>query len=144
VIIIDADACPGKDAIVALARQYKEPVLLVASHAHDMPDYEGVRVRKTDCSPQAVDLVIMNEVKPGDIVITQDYGLAAVVLGKKALAVSPRGMQFTEGNITELLEARNLHARIRRGGGRVKGPSAYTRSDQELLLSLLQSWLAQR
>lgn len=137
-IIIDADACPVKDAIIKLARENDVRVLLVASFAHKMQEMDGVTVRYTDCSPQAVDMVIMNEAAPGDIVITQDYGLAAVVLAKKAKAVSPRGMLYTAEKIDGLLELRNAHARIRRGGGKIKGPAAFTKEDRERLLQVLR------
>lgn len=140
-VIIDADACPLKDEIIALAREYGVPVLLVASYAHRMPEKEGVTVRYTDCSPQAVDMVIMNTVMPEDVVITQDYGLAAVVLGKRAKALSPRGMQYTAEKIDGLLELRNAQARIRRGGGKTKGPPAYGSEDRMRLLEALRSLL---
>lgn len=137
-IIIDADACPAKDAIIKLAGECGVRVLLVASFAHRMPEMDGVIVRYTDCSPQAVDMVIMNEATPGDIVITQDYGLAAVVLAKKVKAVSPRGMLYTTENIDGLLEMRNAHARIRRGGGKIKGPAAFEKEDLVRLLKVLR------
>lgn len=143
-IIIDADACPAKEAIIKLAREYGVPVLLVASYAHRMPESDGVSVRYTDCSPQAVDMVIMNEVTPGDIVITQDYGLAAVVLGKRAKVLSPRGMLYTEENIEGLLELRNIHARIRRGGGKTKGPAAFEKEDQMRLVNMLHTLINEK
>jgi hypothetical protein len=143
-IIIDADACPAKDEIITLAMEYDVGVLLVASYAHRMPTAKNVTVKQVDSSPQAVDIVIMNEVKSQDIVITQDYGLAAVILGKGARVVSPRGKQYLAENITGLLEMRNVHARIRRGGGRVKGPAAYTKADKEQLLATLRQLLPGR
>lgn len=141
-IIVDADACPSKEEIIAVAREFGVTVLLVASYAHRMPEYENVIVRQADSVPEAVDIIIMNEVKPGDIVITQDYGLAAVVLGKKAKVLSPRGMLYTEQNMDGLLEARNFSAKIRRCGGRTKGPSPYTKADQIKLVQMLQELLA--
>lgn len=143
-IIVDADACPSKEEIIAVAREFGVQVLLVASYAHRMPEHEHVMVRQTDSVPEAVDLIIMNEVVPGDIVITQDYGLAAVVLGKRAKVLSPRGLMYTEQNIDMLLETRNLHARIRRSGGHTKGPAPYTKSDQLKLVQELQNLLSER
>lgn len=130
-ILVDADACPVKDVIVSVGNNRGIPVLLVASPNHRMTSEEGVRVITTDSGPQAVDMVIVNMVDSDDIVVTQDFGLAALILGKKARAVSPRGMQYTNENIDMLLFQRDFSARIRRGGGRTKGPPAFGTEDRE-------------
>lgn len=92
---------------------------------------EGEDHIAVDPEPQAVDLVIANRVQEGDIVVTQDWGLAAIVLGKRAQAISPTGLVYTTDRIPFMLEQRNLLARHRRGGGRTKGPAARTAADDE-------------
>ncbi|HBI22858.1 MAG TPA: DUF188 domain-containing protein, partial [Nitrospiraceae bacterium] len=85
---------------------------------------EGMDVIRVDSSFQAVDMAIVNAAVSGDIVVTSDFGLASIVLGKGARAISPSGRVFSERNIDTLLEKRHSAARQRRGGGRVKGPKA--------------------
>ena len=91
---------------------------------------------------QATDIAVANLTQLGDIVITQDWGLAALILGKKAHAISPRGRIYSAGQIDLLLEERNLLAKYRSSGGRTKGPSRRSRDDDRLfkcnLIKLLQ------
>lgn len=77
----------------------------------------------------AADLAVMNNTSTGDIVVTQDWGLAALVLGKGAFALSPSGRIYSEQNMDFLLEERFLKAKHRRAGGRTKGPAARTNQD---------------
>ncbi len=72
--------------------------------------------------PQATDLALANRARPGDVVVTQDWGLAALVLGRGCRAVSPGGYTYRPETIGFLLEEREIKARYRRGGGRTKGP----------------------
>lgn len=141
-IIVDADACPVKDIIIGIAQEKNIFVEMVASYNHKINGQPGVSVIITDDGPDAADYVIANRVKEADVVVTQDYGLAALVLGKKGKALSPRGLIFNEDNINSLLMQRHMSAKIRRGGGKTKGPSPFTRTDQEnfhkALLKLLE------
>lgn len=135
-LIIDGDACPAKQEIFELAQHYEVEIILITSVSH-YSDYRGCTYIVVDNLPQAVDLAIMNRVRKGDVVITQDYGLAAVVLGKGADVVSPRGMIYREEKMDELLLQRHLFQKERRGGGRVKGPAAYTKNDIDRLINAL-------
>lgn len=94
---------------------------------------------------QATDIAVANLTQLGDIVITQDWGLAALILGKKARAISPRGRIYLVEQIDLLLEERNLLAKYRKTGGRTKGPSKHTKDDdrifEENLLKILQDKL---
>jgi len=130
-IVVDADACPVKGIIVETARKKTIPVVMALSLAHDTGFPADVTVIRVDSIPQAVDIAIMNVVRPADIVVTQDIGLAAAVLGRGARALSPRGLQYNEGNINSLLLERHVHAKVRRGGGRMKGPRAHTGEDDD-------------
>jgi len=129
-IIVDADACPVKREIAAAGRQFSVPVLMVASYDHRLDAEEGVETVQVDRSDQSVDLYIVNRVRRGDIVVTQDFGLASIALAKGAAVLSNRGQRYDEASIGYLLERRHEQARTRRGGGRTKGPRAMTEEDR--------------
>jgi len=137
-ILVDADACPVKDLIISEGRRYNIPVEMVASINHLISGGPGVTVITTDAGPDAVDYILANRVECGDIVVTQDFGLAALVLGKKGRPLSPRGLIFTEDNINGLLMQRYLSAKVRRGGGKTKGPPAFTQEDRDSFLVSLR------
>lgn len=84
-ILVDADACPVKGIIVKIARQYKLPVTMVIDTSHELNDSYST-VITVDKARDSVDIALINLVKTGDIVVTQDYGVAAMALGKKAKA----------------------------------------------------------
>lgn len=128
-IVVDADACPVKEIIIETARNNAVPVVMVMSLAHITGFPAEVTVITVDSIPQAADIAILNTVRPADIVVTQDIGLAAAVLGRGALVLSPRGWQYDETNINSLLHERHWHAKVRRGGGRTKGPRPHTGKD---------------
>ncbi|HWP48714.1 MAG TPA: YaiI/YqxD family protein [Candidatus Limnocylindrales bacterium] len=121
-ILVDADACPVKDIILDLAKQRNLKVIWVVSLNHYSRREDPVQVVVVDALPQAVDIALINRVEPMDIVVTQDYGLAALVLGKKGKAISPAGYIFTERTMDSLLEKRHLRATARRAGFKIKGP----------------------
>lgn len=129
-IIVDADACPKsvKRIIKTLADCYGWEMVTVASINHRM---EGEHHIAVGSESQATDINIVNICTKGDIVVTQDWGLAALILGKGAGAVSPHGMIFREDKIGFLLEERHIKEKIRRAGGRTKGPAARGRNDDE-------------
>ncbi len=138
-LLIDADACPSLRAIIALARQHGVPVLLFCDDAHELAD-SGAQVVTCDRGRDSVDLALANALLTGDIVITQDYGVAALALGKQARAISPTGLVYDAGNIDGLLAARHAAAKLRRGGGRTRGPKPRTAADNERLFALLTAW----
>lgn len=130
VIVVDADACPVKTEIGAIARMYEVEVCMVASYDHRIEAQDGVRVVQVDRSSQSVDLYIVNHIVAGDIVITQDFGLACIAIGKGAIVLSPRGEQYTNDNIDYLMERRHEQAKRRRNGGRTRGPKAMNDADR--------------
>ena len=119
-IIIDADACPRSvlQICLRLGRDYNLPVWTVASFNHKIEsDYHIV----VGDSSQEADLKVVNLTSAGDIAVTQDWGLAAMLLGKKAKCLNPSGREFCSETIEFLMEERELKARLRRGGTRTKG-----------------------
>mgnify|MGYP000884849588 CR=1 FL=1 len=122
-----------------LAQQYNYELITVASFNHRISNLNHHIVGDES---QAADIAVANLTQPGDIVITQDWGLAALILGKKARPISPRGRIFTAEQIDLLLEERNLLAKYRNSGGRTKGPAKHSKDDDRLfesnLIKLLQ------
>ena len=127
-IIVDADACPRTvlGICTAVAREKQAAVITVASHNHLINSDCHVTVGD---APQAADLRILNLSRKGDVVVTQDWGLAAMVLGKEARCLSPSGRQYRPETIDTMLEIRDMKARHRRTGGRTRGPRKRTADD---------------
>lgn len=130
-ILVDADACPVKEIIANVAEEFGVRTIFIFSTSHysRTTKYQTVEKIMVDNESQAADMAIMNKVSAGDIVITGDFGLAALVLGKKAFALSFSGRFFDEHNIDKLLFERHLSGMIRRSGGRVKGPGKRNTGD---------------
>lgn len=131
VIVVDGDSCPVKADIIEVARQMSVPVLMVSSYDHHLKSEPGVDVVQVDRSEQSADLYIANHIARGDVVVTHDYGLAALAIAKSCHVLSPRGELFHSGNIDYLLERRHHHAKIRRSGRYHKGPKPFTDEDRE-------------
>ena len=128
---MDGDACPKsvRAIIGELARKYNCEMIIVASINHNI-EGDGRHVIVGNES-QAVDFAVINMTEAGDIVVTQDWGLAAIILGRGAGALSPHGRVYRRERIGFLLEERHIKAEFRRTGGRTKGPSPRTRTDDE-------------
>ncbi len=140
-IIVDADATPRDclKIIDELAEAFGREVITVASihHRIDRPNH-----RVVGDEPQATDLAVVNLTVAGAIVVTQDQGLAALVLAKGAAAIAPHGEIFREDRMTMLLEERNILARWRRSGGRTKGPAPRSKADNLRFATNLRKLLA--
>jgi uncharacterized protein YaiI (UPF0178 family) len=132
-ILVDGDACPVKHLIEKTAARYGVGVVFFHSTCHCSSDSENAAVEKimVDNESQAVDMAIINKTAEGDIVVTGDFGLASLVLGKKAKAISFNGMIFDESNIDRLLFERHVSGVIRRSGRRTKGPAKRTGNDDK-------------
>jgi len=127
-ILVDADACPVKEIIVRLAKERCISVTMLTDTSHRLNDGYS-KVITVDKQADSVDFTLIGLLAREDIVVTQDYGLAAMVLGKGAKAVNQNGLEYTDENIDRLLMERHLGAKVRRGGGRTKGPAKRTKAD---------------
>ncbi|MBT2288106.1 YaiI/YqxD family protein [Paenibacillus albidus] len=125
-IVVDGDACPVKKEIATVARSFGIPVLMVSSFDHVLKAEEGVTVIQVDRGADSADLYIANHISAGDVVITQDYGLAALALGKRCRVLSNRGQEYDDSNMDFMLESRHAKAVQRRRGHYSKGPKAIT------------------
>ncbi|MFD2333867.1 DUF188 domain-containing protein [Cohnella sp. GCM10020058] len=130
-VVVDADACPVKPEIAACVRAAGTRALLVSSHAHVLQAEEGVDVVTVDASDQSADLYIANALKSADILVTGDYGLAALGLARGAAVLTPRGKVIGEDDIDGLLAQRHFSAKQRRGGMRTRGPKPFTDEDRD-------------
>ena len=127
-IIVDGDACPGISIIENIAKQYKLDLILYCDINHYINlDYGEVKV--VDSGFQSVDMYILNVCREKDIIITQDYGVAAICLSKKSYVINPKGYYYNEENIDRLLEERHISQKIRRAGGKTNNPKKRTKDD---------------
>ncbi len=124
-IIIDADACPVTDIAVRLAKENSLECVLVCDTAHRL-EREGCETVMVDKGADSVDFRLVNMLSAGDIAVTQDYGLAAMCLSKRANALNQNGLIFTDKNIEQLLFTRYVGKKVRAAGGRTKGPAKRT------------------
>lgn len=128
-VLIDADACPVVDIALTLCRRYSIPCILLCDTAHEM-HREGAQTLVFDKGADSVDFALVNRVDAGDLVVTQDYGLASMCLAKKARVLHQDGWEYTEFNIQALLFQRHAAKKHRMAGGRTKGP-AKRRAEQD-------------
>ena len=141
-ILVDADACPVKDIIVRNAKKYKVPVTMIIDTSHELFDGYST-VITVDKARDSVDIKLINLLKCGDIVVTQDYGVAAMGLGKGAKVLNQNGLIYTDQNIDRLLFERHLGQKVRRAGGRTRPMKKRTAENNEVfenaLVRLLES-----
>ncbi len=141
-IIIDGDACPGISIIEKIAKEHNISVTIYCDIHHFIQSNYSV-VKVVDSGFQSVDMYVMNETKEGDIIVSQDYGVAAICLSKKAKVINPKGHVYDEKNIDRLLEERHISQKIRRSGGKTFNPKKRTEEDnirlEKNLLKLITS-----
>lgn len=144
-IYVDADASPVKDIVISVAKQYQIPVVLVKSISHYSHDelVDGVQTIYVDTGADAADYRIMQLAKRLDLIITQDYGLASLGLGKGCLVLHHKGFAYTNENIDQLLQTRHLSAKARRSGQKTKGPKPFTDEDRKKFKELLEKTIKQ-
>lgn len=121
-ILIDADGCPVVDIAVKIAAKRKTDCVILCDTSHVF-EKTGARTITVSKGSDSVDFALVNMVQAGDIVITQDYGLAAMCLARRAVPVNQNGMVYTDDNIDVLLHERHTAKKIRMSGGRLKGNS---------------------
>ncbi len=139
-ILIDADGCPVVDATVDLARKYHVECLILCDTSHEIYR-DGAMTFIVSKGADSVDFALVNMVQKGDIIITQDYGLAAMCLAKEGIALNQDGMLYTPDNIDALLAQRHFSAKARRAGGRTKGPQKRTEQQNQTFSTMLETLL---
>lgn len=124
-ILIDADGCPVVDLTLEIAGRYGVECVLLCDTAHYF-QREGAKTITVAKGPDSVDFVLVNMLTDGDLVVTQDYGLAAMCIARGAAAIHQNGMLYDDSNMDALLLARHTARKIRNAGGRLKGSSKRT------------------
>ena len=135
-ILIDADGCPVVDAAIQSAKTHNIPCILFCDTAHVF-ERDGAETVTVSQGADSVDFALVNSAVAGDIVITQDYGLAAMCLARKAIVISQNGMIYSDTNIDSLLMSRYTAKKIRNAGGRLKGPAKRTPEQDKQFLEAL-------
>ena len=131
-IFVDADACPVVRIVEKIAEKYEVPVILLCDTNHVLSS-EYSEVMMVGAGADAVEFKLFSLCHQGDIVVTQDYGVAAMALGKKAYAIHQSGKWYTDENIDQMLMERHLAKKARRGSSKnhLKGPRKRTAEDDE-------------
>lgn len=119
-IYIDADGCPVVKNTLKIAEKFNILCVIICDTAHQI-EHDGVETIVVDKGADSVDFRLVNLIQKGDIAITQDYGLAAMCLSKSAIVLNQDGREYTNQNISGLLEFRAASKKIRQNGGRLKG-----------------------
>lgn len=131
-IFVDADACPVVDIVETIAEKYNIKTTLLCDTNHVLySDYSEVIV--VGAGADAVDYKLISLCHRGDIVVSQDYGVAAMALGKAAYAIHQSGRWYTDENIDRMLMVRHLNKKARRSSHKnhIKGPKKRTEEDDE-------------
>ncbi len=135
-IYIDADGCPVVRNTLKIARNFNIPCVIICDTAHRI-HHENTETIVVDKGSDSVDFRLVNLIQKGDIAITQDYGLAAMCLSKRAIVLNQDGKEYTNENISGLLEFRAISKKIRQSGGRMKGmPKRTGEQDRAFELTL--------
>lgn len=129
-ILVDADACPVKQIIVEEAKKRNIPVTMIIDTSHELNDGYS-EVITVDKARDSVDIKLINILSSEDIVVTQDYGVAAMALGKGAKAINQNGLIYNDSNIDELLFSRFIGQKLRRAGKSTNTAKKRTKEDDE-------------
>jgi len=140
-LLIDADGCPVVRLAARIAKEHSIECILYCDSAHIF-QIDGVKTVTVSTGADSVDFYLVNQLESGDIVVTQDYGLAAMCLGKGAFVLHQSGMQYNAENIDGLLYARYSAKKARMAGERVRGMKKRDASEDAAFEKALRTLLA--
>ncbi len=145
-IWVDADACPGviREILFRAAERARVRVTLIANQWLRTPPSRYIRALQVQGGFDVADDAIVDRVRAGDLVVTQDIPLAARVLERGAHAVNPRGERYTADNIAQRLSMRNFMEELRGAGVQTGGPPVFHARDRQAFANQLDQWIAQR
>lgn len=143
-IWVDADACPAviKEILFRAAERTRTPLTLVANHWLRTPPSRFISALQVPPGLDVADSAIVERVAAGDLVVTQDIPLAALVLDKQAVALNPRGDLYTPDNMAQRLSMRNFMEELRGAGVQTGGPPPLHARDRQAFAAELDRWLA--
>lgn len=143
-IFIDGDGCPVIEITINIAKKYNIDVIIVSDTSH-IYNYEDVKILIVSKGADNADFLIVNKAVKDDIVITQDYGLAAMCLSKNIVAVNQNGFIYNNRNIDIMLLNRHISKKIRKSGGKTSNIKKRTSADNEkfklCLIKLIENML---
>ena len=139
-IYIDADGCPVVKNTIKIAKQFSIPCVIICDTSHRI-ELEGAETIVVSQGADSVDFRLVNMIQKGDIVVTQDYGLASMCLGRKVRVLHQDGWEYTLDNISGLMEQRHINKKHRLAGGRTKGPAKRNRQQDEAFQKAFQQML---
>jgi uncharacterized protein YaiI (UPF0178 family) len=142
-ILLDADGSPVRDSVVPLAKTYQIPLIMVSNFNHDIHEPYGTHIQ-VDEGADVADHEILKRTNKGDLVITQDYGLASLILGKEAYALHQDGWFYTDTNIDMLLYQRHMGAKMRKVSKRYGHTKKRKKDDDRLFYQALEDFLKRR
>lgn len=143
-ILVDADACPAviKDILYRAADRVQVPLILIANQMLRVPPSPWISAFQVPAGFDVADQRIAQDAVAGDIVVTGDIPLAALVIAKGATVIDPRGDTLDSGNIEERLTMRNFMDSLRSGGVDTGGPAAFSAADRKAFANRLDGLLA--
>jgi len=137
-ILIDADGCPVVDISIKIAAEYNLDCVIICDTSHIF-DKTGATTITVSKGNDSVDFALVNTLFPGDVAVTQDYGLAAMCLAKRAVPISQDGMIYTDDNIDALLNMRHMSQKARMSRSKIRGGKTAKRTakqDEDFAMSL--------
>ena len=142
-IWVDADACPVviKDILFKAAERTKVQMTLVANRPVRIPPSKFITFLQVSSGFDVADNEIIKQLRPGDLVITQDIPLAAEVIEKRGHALNPRGELYTVDNIRSRLNMRDFMDSLRASGIDTGGPPALNQTDRKYFANSLDKFL---
>ncbi|NTV13705.1 MAG: YaiI/YqxD family protein [Desulfobulbaceae bacterium] len=145
-IWVDADACPKviKEILFRVAARLHLPLILVANHLLQVPSSPLITTIKVAKGADVADQRIVEQIAPGDLVVTADIPLAAAAIAKGGHALNPRGEFYTPENIGERLSLRNFLSELREYGVETGGPAQLSQRDRQNFANQLDRFLAKR
>lgn len=139
-VLIDADGCPVVDIAIEISQKFGAECHILCDTAHIF-DKKGAVCHVFSKGADSVDFALVNFARRGDVVITQDYGLASMCLARGTVVIDQNGREYTQDNIGALLMQRHTARKVRNAGGRLKGPPKRQAENDEKFRQKLASVL---
>ncbi|SFC86793.1 YaiI/YqxD family protein [Ruminococcus albus] len=140
-IFIDADGCPVVKLTLDIAKRHEIPVTIVCDTAHEFSG-RGAEVITVSKGADSADFALVNFMAKNDIAVTQDYGLAAMCLAKRAYAINQNGLVYDSDNIDSLLMSRHIAKKLKRSGKHLKGPAKRSADNDKDFAAALEKLIA--
>lgn len=141
-ILVDGDATPQREEIAVVCKKYNVEMIVYVDWAHSVSS-EMYIVKTCSVGDDNVDMMILNDVRENDLVISQDYGLASLALLKKAKVLHVSGSIIDENNIDSLLMQRYMGSKLRKENKHIKGPKKRTKYIEDKFIKSLEELIKQ-